>query len=102
MSRSQSSSESFNYSSNNRCHCDNRSFSSYWNYCPYCGCPINVGISSGNTVHSCGTTGGFEPSQETTGISIGHSGGESGWTKDIGTNSTGFSSNTEGTSCSSN
>lgn len=102
MSMSQSSSESFSYSSNNHCCCCHRSFSENWNYCPYCGRPINIGISRGSTVPSCGTTRGCEPSQETTGISIGHSGGESGWTKDIGTNSTGFSSNTEGTSCSSN
>lgn len=98
MSRSQSSSGSIGYSSDNsRCHC-NGSFAESWNYCPYCGRPINVGISRGSTEPSCGTTtGGFEPSHETTGISFGQGRNESGWTKDIGT-SIGLSSGTDGTS----
>ena len=98
MSMSQSSFESLSYSSNKRCHCDNRSFSSYWNYCPYCGRPINIGISRGSTIPSRGTTaGGFESSHETTGISFGQGRNESGWTKDIGT-STGWDSGDNGTS----
>lgn len=95
MLRSQSSFGSIGYSSDNcHCHC-NGSFAESWNYCPYCGRPINVGISRGSTVPSCGTTAeGFEPSHETTGISFGQGRNESGWTKDITTSTSWDSDNT--------
>lgn len=84
MSRSQSSSRSIGYSSDNcHCHC-NGSFAESWNYCPYCGRPINVGISRGSTAPSCGTTG----------ISFGQGRSESGWTKDITTSTSWDSDNT--------
>lgn len=94
MSMSQSSSGNSSYSSVNCCRCWNRSFSSSWNYCPYCGLPINVGVSRGTTMPSHKTTGSFESSHETTVMSVGRSECEGGWTKDIGTSTTRGSDNT--------